>query len=272
MDETQKPAKGRTGRFKARPRRFIDIVQRDGKSVPIVGWEVHDQRNGKDSSRIILMENPTEEQFIEAFREEIGNPDEFIEAAGKLHEVIQSFGRSFGQSRPELSLQSVIIPQTTVAEGILVRSTSAVWLSIIQRLKDDWSQAYSIPWRMWEEIIAGAFKRAGYDEVVLTPRSADNGRDVIATRNGVGSVRILGSVKALGPGQLVTKEQVHALMGVVSIDPNASKGLFATTSDFAPNLLHDPGIKAALPHRLELMNGERLHKWLQQLSASQSTS
>src|SRR5690348_13274118 len=54
---------------------------------------------------------------------------------------------------------------------------------------------------------------------------------------------------------LVTKEQVPALMGVVSIDPNASKGLFATNSAFAPN---HPGIKAAVPHRLELMNGPRL--------------
>src|ERR1700674_1689501 len=27
----------------------------------------------------------------------------------------------------------------------------------------------------WEEIVAGAFKKAGYDEVTLTPRSGDHG-------------------------------------------------------------------------------------------------
>jgi hypothetical protein len=33
-------------------------------------------------------------------------------------------------------------------------------------------------------------------------------------------------VKAFSPDHLVTKEEVHALMGVVAVDPNASKGLF----------------------------------------------
>lgn len=267
MDDSSNTPKPRvTGRFTAKARRFIDVVQRDGMHVPIVGWEIHDQRDGKDSSRIVLMENPTEEQFLEAFREEIGDPQQFIKAANQLHEVIHSFGRAAGQPRPELSLQSVIIPETAVAEGILVRSTSLVWLSIIERLKDDWSQAYNIPWRTWEEIIAGAFTKAGYDEVTLTPRSADHGRDIIAVRTGVGSVRILGQVKAHKPGHLVTKDQVHSLLGVVGIDPNASKGLFATTSDFAPNLLDDPRLAASVPHRLELMNGTRLQAWLRHLT------
>jgi hypothetical protein len=36
---------------------------------------------------------------------------------------------------------------------------------------------------------------------------------------GIGSIKILDSVKAYRPGHLVTKEEVHALMGVVAIDP-----------------------------------------------------
>ncbi|WP_439375522.1 restriction endonuclease [Bradyrhizobium sp. DASA03120] len=81
-----------------------------------------------------------------------------------------------------------------------------------------------MPSRIWEEIIAGAFVKAGFDEVVLTPRSGDHGRDVIAIKNGIGSIKVLDSVKAYKPGNLVTKEEVHALMGVVALDPNASKG------------------------------------------------
>jgi restriction system protein len=89
-----------------------------------------------------------------------------------------------------------------------------------------------------------------------------HGRDVIAVRKGVGSVRILGSVKAYAPGNLITKEQVHALMGVVGLDPNASKGIITTTSDFAPRLLEDPNLAAAVPHRIELVNGAGLQSWL----------
>jgi hypothetical protein len=136
---------------------------------------------------------------------------------------------------PTLTVGSVIVPERPVEEGVLIRCTSFVWTSIVRNLKDDWEQAFQIPPRVWEEILAGAFKEAGFEEVILTPRSGDHGRDVIAVRKGIGSVRILGSVKAYKPGHLITKEEVHALMGVVAIDPNASKGMFATTSDFAPS-------------------------------------
>jgi restriction system protein len=145
-----------------------------------------------------------------------------------------------GQRTVDLTVSSVIIPERKVAEGILVKATSTVWAGIIEQLQKDWTRAYEIPSRVWVEIIAGAFVRAGFNEVILTPRSNDHGRDVIAIKKGVGSIRILDSVKAYNPRHLVTKEEVHALMGVVARDPNASKGIFTTTSDFAPRLLDDP--------------------------------
>lgn len=64
---------------------------------------------------------------------------------------------------------------------------------------------------------------------------------------------------------MVTKEEVHALMGVVALDPNASKGILTTTSDFAPKLLEDPRLALTVPHRIELMNGIALRKWLKDL-------
>jgi restriction system protein len=54
-------------------------------------------------------------------------------------------------------------------------------------------------------------------------------------------------------------------MGVLALDPNASKGILTTTSDFAPRLLEDPRLAEALPHRIELMNGAALRKWLNDL-------
>jgi restriction system protein len=180
----------------------------------------------------------------------------------QLMELVDTYDSNKGKRRPTLTLQSIILPEKPIAEGLLIRSTSLVWFSIIAELKGDWTRAYTLGPRVWEELVAGAYKQAGFDEVVLTPRSGDHGRDVIAMKHGVGSVRILGSVKAYRPGHLVTKEEVHALAGVVNLDTSASKGIFTTTSDFAPRLLADPYLAKAVPHRIELMNGKRLREWL----------
>jgi restriction system protein len=167
----------------------------------------------------------------------------------------------------DFSVSSVIIPERKVTEGVLVKATSLVWTTVLEELeKKNWENVHEIPPRIWEEIIAGAFVKAGFDEVILTPRSADHGRDVIAIRKGVGSIKILDSVKAYKPGHLVTEEEVHALMGVVAVDPNASKGILTTTSDFAPRLLDDPRLAQTVPHRIELMNGVKLRRWLNELA------
>jgi restriction system protein len=174
---------------------------------------------------------------------------------------------TFNDTKPHVTLSGVIIPEKKVSEGVLISSVSFVWVDIVEMLKGDWSRAHEIPSNVWEELIAGAYDRAGYDEVTLTPRSADHGRDVIATKKGVGAIRILGSVKAYKPGLLVTKEQVHALVGVVSLDPAATKGILTTTSDFAPRILEDKNLARAIPDRIELMNGDKLRLWLCDLLA-----
>src|SRR3954471_7918680 len=82
---------------------------------------------------------------------------------------------------PSLVVQGLVIPETVVSEGILVKSFSIAWIEIARKLGQDWSLAMQLDSRQWEEMVAGAFDKAGY-RVVLTPRSGDHGRDVIATR------------------------------------------------------------------------------------------
>jgi hypothetical protein len=65
--------------------------------------------------------------------------------------------------------------------------------------------------RKLEEMIAAAYDKAGFDEVILTPRSGDLGRDIIASRKDWGRVRFIDQVKAYKPGHLVTAEEVRAL-------------------------------------------------------------
>ena len=109
--------------------------------------------------------------------------------------------------------------------------------------------------------MAGAYERAGY-EVVLTPQRGDRGRDVIATKHGFGSVRILEQAKAYAPGHLVTHDDLRAMLGVLSIEQNAWKGIVTTTSGFQPNILKSDEFTRFMPYRLELKDGEQLVEWL----------
>jgi len=162
----------------------------------------------------------------------------------------------------DLSIGPVIIPERKSTEGVLMRSTSAVWGEVVKRLEKDWNEAFSIPDRIWEEIIAGAFVKDGYSEVVLTPRSGDFGRDVIARSRGVGCVKVIGSVKAYDRGNPVRQDDVRALLGVLHAEQDASKAILTTTSTFATRLRSDPFIKPDLPYRLELIDGDELQAWL----------
>lgn len=120
---------------------------------------------------------------------------------------------------------------------------------------------HNLDWRKWEELVAGAYSAQGW-AVILTPRSNDKGRDVIASRKDFGSIRIVEQVKAYGPANLVPANDVRALLGVLSLEPNVSKGIVTTTSDFAPGVYTDPEIQRFMPNRLELRPGSDLIRWM----------
>jgi restriction system protein len=113
--------------------------------------------------------------------------------------------------------------------------------------------------------IAGAYKRAEFDEVFLTRCIGDYGRDVIAVKNGLGQVRVIDQVKAYRPPHLVTGEEVSALIGVLQGD-GALKGFVTTTSDFAPIIKKNPLILKVMPAQLELINGKMLFARLEELT------
>jgi restriction system protein len=164
-----------------------------------------------------------------------------------------------------LMMQAVIVPGDRTKEGQLIEAVTVPWFEIIKLLKADPSLAFQIPPRKWEEIIAGAYKKAGFEEVTLTPRSGDHGRDIIAVKQGLGRIRVIDQVKAYKLGHLVMADDVRALMGVLQTD-TASKGFLTTTSDFAPHLRRDPLISPFMPSRLELIDGKMLLGGLQKLA------
>jgi restriction system protein len=168
-----------------------------------------------------------------------------------------------------LQLKALIIPGDKTHEGQLVTAVALPWFEIVKLMEADPDVMHKIDWRRWEEIIAGAYERAGFDEVILTPSSGDKGRDVVATKHGVGSIRIFDQVKAYAPNRPVTADDVRAMLGVIHGANNVSKGVLTTTSTFAPGVFDDEYIKPFLPYRLELKSGTQLIDWLGSLSANE---
>lgn len=168
---------------------------------------------------------------------------------------------------PGLLLRAVIIPGDKTKEGQLIQAVAIPWFEIMKLIEKEPDAIYKIDWRKWEELIAGAYTVAGFDEVILTPRSNDKGRDVIAVKNGVGSIRFFEQVKAYSPGHLVTADEVRSMIGVITGAGNVSKGIVTTTSSFAPGVEQDEYIKPFLPYRLELKPRDVLIPWLKSLAS-----
>ena len=181
----------------------------------------------------------------------------------------RSPSRVLSNGGPELLLQAQLVHQGLATnEGFLVKAVARPWQEIVDHLKRDpaFLAHFAQNPRAFEEFIAASYDRAGFDEVTLTPQRGDGGRDVIAVKKGFGSIRFLEQTKAYSPGHLVTHDDIRAMLGVLSVDRNSSKGIVTTTSDFQPGIVKtDSEFSPFLPHRLELKNGKALMEWLQEL-------
>jgi restriction system protein len=164
------------------------------------------------------------------------------------------------QEMPELLIPASILAfGDKTQEGQLILSVKTAWFDLLKAIEADPEFIYCIDPRKLEELIAGGYEREHWD-VILTPRSGDKGRDVIATKPGFGQVRIYDQVKRYAPGHIVTADEVRSLVGVLTIQGNVSKAVLTTTTSFAPKVYEE--VKHLMPYRLELKNGNQLRDWL----------
>src|SRR5215472_4839505 len=92
-------------------------------------------------------------------------------------------------AQPELLIPAgILVLGDKVDEGQLIESVALPWFEIIKEWGRNPLFLQQLPWRKVEELIAGAYRREGWPEVILTPRSGDGGRDIIASKPGVGAV------------------------------------------------------------------------------------
>ncbi len=178
--------------------------------------------------------------------------------------IAQRLGQLNSTHIDNLDIQAILTFGDKTAEGVLVEGVSIVWFEVVEHFRKDPDAIFNYDPRKFEELIAGAYERAGYDEVKLTPRSNDKGRDVIAVKRGIGSVRILDQAKRYRRDRAVSPDEVRALIGVLATDLNASKAVMTTTSTIAPSVYVD--YAQMIPHRLELKPGDVLIPWLQDLA------
>jgi restriction system protein len=155
-------------------------------------------------------------------------------------------------------LQAVVEKRGSTVDGPIVELVGPAWRVILDTLAREPGALTQLTPRQLEELIAASYDAAGFEEVVLTPRSGDYGRDVIASRRDGFSIRIIDQVKAYSPGHRVTANDVRALSGVLHGDPRATKGVVSTTSTFAPGIDSDPFLSPFIPFRLELFDGAAL--------------
>lgn len=191
----------------------------------------------------------------------------------KPGELVAVLSESLSKPSQELLLQAIVDPVEKSKEGQLIRAIAIPWLKIAKEIERDPNFLFHFAQnpRKFEEFIAATYAQEGWTDVILTPRSGDHGRDVIATKAGIGSIRFLDQCKAYSRGRLVRHEDVRAMYGVLNLYPNSSKAIITTTSDFQPGIMNSDEFKAVMPHRLELRNGVALREWLQRIVASDST-
>ncbi|MBZ5609415.1 MAG: restriction endonuclease [Acidobacteriia bacterium] len=172
---------------------------------------------------------------------------------------------------PNVLIQAeLLVFGKSVDEGRVVEALSIPWIELCRQILEDERLFYEFARnpRKFEEFVAGSYKKMGWTEVVLTPRSNDQGRDIIAVLPGQFSIRILDQCKAYSPGHRVTAEEVRAMLGVLTGDRNATKAIVTTTSSFAPGIEGDSGLAPFMPHRLQLRNGKSFRDSLRQLYPS----
>ena len=171
----------------------------------------------------------------------------------------------------ELTLQAVVTLGEQTTEGQVIEAVCTAWFALVQAFVRNPQLMFDLDSRKWEEMIAGAYAAEGWEIVTLTPRSGDGGKDVIATRRDFGSIRFIEQVKRYSPGNLVTFEEVTAMLGVLDLERNASKGIITTTSDFAPGVYTNNRIAELRPSRLDLRPGLELLKWLSSIKSERTS-
>lgn len=119
----------------------------------------------------------------------------------------------------------------------ILKGTNYLPFELMKEFRKEPSLLYKISPRDFEIFVAELLVRLQFKDVELTSRSADGGKDVIATSIVEGiPLKFFFECKRFGPGHKVGVPQLRALLGAVSEHPSqANIGVLTTTSTFTKN-------------------------------------
>ncbi len=124
-------------------------------------------------------------------------------------------------------------------------------------------------------VIAETYEQEGWGQVTLARQGQGldhngAGCDLLLTRQGFGSVRLIDQRGVCVRGSLVGIENIGRLLDALETLPAGSKarGVVSTTADFAPGLCDHARVRPLLPARLALRNRLDLLTWLKATAAT----
>ena len=112
---------------------------------------------------------------------------------------------------------------------------------------------------MFEELIAGVYKKLDARIVELSPKSGDGGVDVWAVYElpGLGDVTMMDQVKLYGPDQTIDPGDVHRIFGGGNRGQEFSKAVLSTTGRIPPVVRRETAVYG---ERVELRDAKTLEK------------
>jgi HJR/Mrr/RecB family endonuclease len=107
-------------------------------------------------------------------------------------------------------------------------------LRLLSKILRNPSEIRNITPRQFEEFIAALLSELGFNNVILTPRSGDGGKDVIASHSVQGiPLTFYFECKKYAEGNKIQLDTMRSLLGTVAHDSRkVNKGILVTTSTF----------------------------------------
>lgn len=107
-------------------------------------------------------------------------------------------------------------------------------LRLLSEILRNPAEVRNITPRQFEEFIAKLLSELGFNDVILTPRSGDGGKDVIASHSVQGiPITFYFECKKYAEGNKIQLDTMRSLLGTVAHDSSkVNKGILVTTSTF----------------------------------------
>lgn len=203
------------------------------------------------SNLAILVTNSRFTKRAQEFAKRIGGEVQLIDRA-RLLEIVREARRRENEKAQALAFSLSHLPLKTVeiitepdfsdkSNLILPKkfskrivSVDSIPIQLLQAISSDPRHLHALSPRQFEKFIAELVDGIGFNDVVLTPRSYDGGKDVIASRivNGI-PLTFYFECKKYAEGNKIQIDTLRSLLGVVAHDSNkANIGVLVTTSTF----------------------------------------